>query len=70
MRRLKGRLANSVLKQEQMHSIFFLPTDNYFTKLIIWDEHETVMHRGNASLDIGNVACKMLVTKGTRIIKL
>ena len=44
--RLKGQFANSSLKYGEQHPVLLRCKDSHFTRLVIWDAHESTMHHG------------------------
>ena len=65
--RLRGRFANSSLKYEQQFPII-LNGESQFTRLVIINAHEVVLHNGVEST-LANVRQRYWITSGRRTVK-
>jgi hypothetical protein len=66
--RLKGRFANSSLKYEEQHPVLLRCKDSHFTRLVIWDAHESTMHHGVEST-LARVRARYWIVKGRKSVK-
>jgi len=66
--RLKGRFQNSTMTTDEKHPIILRDGSSTFTKLVIWDAHQEVMHHGIET----TLAClrkKFWIIKGRKTVK-
>ena len=66
--RLRGRFAGSTLKYDEKYPIILRDSCSYFTKLVILDAHERVIHQGVEST-LSYVRSTYWVLKGRKTVK-
>ena len=66
--RLKGRFENAALDYDEKHPLILRSLENsFFTKLIILDSHERVLHHGTETT-LGDVRSKFWIVKGRKAV--
>ena len=66
--RLKGRFQNSSLEFSAKFPVLIRGKESYFTRLVVWDAHQNVLHHGVEST-LGNVRSKFWIVRGRRTVK-
>ena len=67
--RLKGRFENAALDYDEKHSLMLRSLENsFFTKLIILDSYEKVLHHG-IETTLSDVRSKFWIFKGQKAVK-
>ena len=68
--RLKGRFENAALDYDEKHPLILRSLENsFFTKLIILDSHERVLHHG-IETTLSDVRSKFWIVKGRKAVKM
>ena len=68
--RLKGRFENAALDYDEKHPLISRSLENsFFTKLIILDSHERVLHHG-IETTLRDVRSKFWIVKGRKAVKI
>ena len=68
--RLKGRFENAALHYDEKHPLILRSLENsFFTKLIILDSHERVLHHG-IETTLSDVRSKFWIVKGRKAVKM
>ena len=67
--RLKGRFANSLMDYDRKYPLILRSNDSQFTKLVIADAHEKVLHHGVEST-LDNIRSRFWIIKGRKTVKL
>ena len=67
--RLKGRFENAALHYDEKHPLILRSLENsFFTKLIILDSHERVLHHG-IEIALSDVRSKFWIVMGRKAVK-
>ena len=66
--RLRGRFHNCSIGEDQKHPIILRDVSSRFTKLVIIDGHEKIMHQG-LEATLGQVRRRFWIVKGRKAIK-
>ena len=67
--RLKGRFENAALDYDKKHPLILRSLENsFFTKLIILDSHERVLHHG-IETTLSDVRSNFWIVKGRKAVK-